>query len=301
MSQLLVAAVIVRENTDSSTLIIRNKLVVMQLGISTYTFGWAFGIPGDSPAHLLNEQDLLDKAAQMGLLLVQFGDNLPLHTLSDERLSALDQRAVAQKTGLEIGARGLTDGMISLYIDLCKRLKSRLLRFVIDTAAYEPSIDTVIAILKNAVPALAKTGVTLGIENHDRLLARDFARIIERIGSEQVGICLDSVNSMGAGERLREVVNTLAPYTVNLHLKDFGIKRLPHLMGFQIDGRPAGQGMLDIPWLVEQVRTQGRCQTAILEQWVVPEENREATIAKEKAWAMESVNYLKSLKSLTGH
>ncbi|RRB04291.1 sugar phosphate isomerase/epimerase family protein [Larkinella rosea] len=268
----------------------------MQLGISTYTYGWAVGIPGDFSYQRLNEQGLLDKAEQLGVRLVQFGDNLPLHTLSVDRLTALGHRARKQKTGLEIGARGLTDDRTEQYLGLCKKLRVKLLRFVIDTDTYEPPVATVIAILKNALPALVKTGVTLGIENHDRLLAREFAHIIEQVGSNQVGICLDSVNSMGAGEGLHEVVRTLAPYTVNLHLKDFGIKRLPHLMGFQIDGRPAGQGMLNIPWLVEEVSRYGRCQTAVLEQWVVPDENREATIAKENEWAIESIKYLTGLR-----
>ncbi len=229
----------------------------------------------------------------MGVRLVQFGDNWPLHELSADQVAVLSQRSVDSGIIVEVGARGLTEGHLEKYIGLTHLLKSRLLRFVIDASGYEPVIDEVVEILRNAVPALTKAGVVLGIENHDRLLAREFASIVERVGSSQVGICLDSVNSMGAGEGLEEVVRTLAPYTVNLHLKDFGIQRLPHLMGFQIDGRPAGKGMLNIPWLVEQVDQYSQCETAILEQWVVPEPTIEATIDKEKAWAEESVNYLK--------
>ncbi|MDQ4141187.1 MAG: sugar phosphate isomerase/epimerase, partial [Bacteroidota bacterium] len=100
-------------------------------------------------------------------------------------------------------------------------------------------------------------------------------------------------NSMGAGEGLEQIVDTLAPYTVNLHLKDFGIKRLPHLMGFQIDGRPAGKGMLNVPWLLDKLTPYGRCQTAVLEQWVIPETELSETITKEEDWAIESVNYLR--------
>ncbi len=271
----------------------------MQLGISTYTYGWAVGMPGNRPPQPLDELVLLDRVVQLGFRLVQFGDNLPLHELPAEQLIELGQQATQGSIRLEVGARGLTDKRLDQYIALTHQLSGRLLRFVIDGKDYEPTVDEVVGILQNALPTLTKAGVTLGLENHDRLLAREFAGIIERAGSAQVGICLDSVNSMGAGEGLLEVVRTLAPYTVNLHLKDFGVQRLPHLMGFQIDGRPAGRGMLNIPWLVEQVNQFGHCQTAILEQWVVPELTIEATIAKEAAWAEESIMYLKESRLFT--
>lgn len=270
----------------------------MQLGISSYTYGWAVGVPGNRPVNPLDEQMLLEKARSFGLRVVQIGDNLPLHEMSADRLKALYQSLDNERVALEIGARGLTEAHLQRYIGLSCSLNSRLLRFVIDAPHYTPSVDEVVRLLQNVQPALERVNLTLGLENHDRLLAREFAEIIERVGSPNVGICLDSVNSMGAGEGLAEVVNTLAPYTVNLHLKDFGIRRLPHLMGFQIDGRPAGQGMLNIPWLLEQVSRHGRCQTAILEQWVVPEPTLEATIAKEAAWAAESINYLQTMSDV---
>lgn len=265
----------------------------MQLGISTYTYGWGIGVPGKTPARPLTELDLLDQARAFGLRLVQFGDNLPLHELPEEQLQALAKQAKEQGLALELGARRLSPEHLHRYLDLAERLEARILRFVVETPGYEPDLPEVIALLREAVPELERKNVTLGLENHDRLKAGEFADIMERVGSERVGICLDSVNSMGAGEGLEQIVDTLAPYTINLHVKDFGIRRLPHLMGFQIDGRPAGQGMLQVPWLLEKLAPFHRCRTAVLEQWVVPEEDLETTIAKEKAWAEESVAYLR--------
>lgn len=265
----------------------------MQLGISSYTYGWAVGVSGHRSTSPMNEQALLDRAVQFGIRLVQIGDNLPLHELSPERLTVLRHQAAQERIDLEIGARGMTARHLDRYINLAASLDSRLLRFVIDQPSYEPTIDEIVGLIREATPLLDRYDIVLGLENHDRLKASEFADIVERVGSANVGICLDSVNSMGAGEGLAEVVQTLAPYTVNLHLKDFGIARLPHLMGFQIDGRVAGQGMLNIPWLVEQIEPFGRCQTAILEQWVVPESDLSVTIAKEERWAEKSINYLK--------
>lgn len=265
----------------------------MQLGISTYTYGWAVGAPGKVPDHPLTELDLLERAKGFGLRLVQFGDNLPLHELPEERLQALARQAKELGISLELGARRLTPEHLHRYLDLAERLGAKVLRFVVEAPGYAPDLPEIISLLKEAVPVLEQKGLTLGLENHDRLKAREFAAIMEQVGSERVGICLDSVNSMGAGEGLEQIVDTLAPYTINLHVKDFGIRRLPHLMGFQIDGRPAGKGMLQVPWLLEKLAPFHRCRTAILEQWVVPEDYLDKTIAKEKSWAEESVAYLR--------
>lgn len=272
----------------------------MQLGISTYTYGWAIGTvmavrPAARPPLPMDEQALIDRAVQFGVQIVQFGDNLPLHELSKTRLTALKQRCQAGQITLELGARGLTPAHLQHYVELANHLGARLLRFVIDAPAYEPAVDEIVAVLRAATPLLHRYGIVLGLENHDRLKAPEFADIVQRVGNGSVGICLDSVNSMGAGEGLAEVVQTLAPYTVNLHVKDLGIGRLPHLMGFQIDGRIAGQGMLNIPWLLAQLKPYGRCQTAVLEQWVVPESSLPETIAKEERWAEMSIEYLKHL------
>ena len=83
----------------------------------------------------------------------------------------------------------------------------------------------------------------------------------------------------------------VGPLTVNLHVKDFCIKRLKHNMGFIIEGSPAGDGMMDLPWLLEQLGD--RCRSAILEQWTPPEIKLEDTLVKEDEWAKKSISFLK--------
>ena len=266
----------------------------MQLGISSFTYGWSVGVPGNSPVYPLDELQLMKKASEFGLSLVQFGDNLPLHEMTSARIERLRFSAEDQGIKLEVGARGLTYPHLLEYIDICGKVKAELLRFVIDKNDYKPTLIEIISTLKRILPVLEEHNITLGLENHDRLKCREFAAILDAVDSSLVGICLDSVNSLGAGEALEQIVGTLAPYTVNLHVKDFGIARLPHQMGFQIDGRPAGKGMLNVPWLLEKITPHARCHTAILEQWVVPENNIELTVKKEEEWACESINYLKN-------
>lgn len=265
----------------------------MRLGISSYTFGWAVGVPGYPPAQPLDEQGLLDEAQALDARLVQFGDNLPLHAMGEARLDTLDARARREGMELEIGARGLTQSHLATYLALARRLEARVLRFVIDDGDYEPTAKEVVATLRDALPEMR--GVMLAIENHDRFGVRTLASIMEDVASPQVGICLDTANSYGAGEGLAEVVAILAPYTLNLHVKDFSIQRLPYKMGFTITGCPAGCGLARVPWVVAQLRPYNRCQSAILELWPPPEATLDDTIAKEAAWARASLDYLRGL------
>jgi 3-oxoisoapionate decarboxylase len=108
-----------------------------------------------------------------------------------------------------------------------------------------------------------------------------------------VGICLDTANSFGAGEGLDQVAGVLAPVTVNLHVKDVAISRLPHQMGFTIEGRPLGRGQLPIRRAIDLVRAERRCRSVVLEAWVPPVANMAETVRRELAWAEESIVTLK--------
>ena len=267
----------------------------MQLGISSYAFGWAVGVAGFPPPSPFNEHDLLEFARTSGLHVVQFGDHVPLHTFEAARIADLRDAAIRDGLTLEIGARGLTAEHVKRHLAIARELHSPLIRFVIDGPGYEPAFEDAVAIVRDAVPLLAAANVTLGIENHDRFPARVLRTMIERIGSRHVGICLDTANSLGAGEGLGHVLDQLAPFTVNLHVKDFAITRVPYAMGFTVAGRPAGRGMLDVPALRDAVAAHGRCRSAILETWTPPESTVAATIAKERRWARDSIAYLKPL------
>ncbi|TLV03216.1 sugar phosphate isomerase/epimerase family protein [Dyadobacter luticola] len=264
-------------------------------GISSYTYGWNVGIEGAMPENPMNELDLVAQTLAFGMKCLQLGDNLPVHTFDPSRQQVLKDLINKNEIRLELGARKLTPEHLQEYMDLCHFFGSPLLRFVIDGEDYEPDLKEVAHIIIHALPTLSRHNITLGIENHDRFKAKELAELMDNIGSNNVGICLDCVNSVGAGEGLTYVADILAPYTVNLHVKDFITRRLPHKMGFITEGAIAGKGMTDLPWLLEKIGKYGRCQSAILEQWVPPAATIEDTCRKEKEWAEIGAAYLKSL------
>jgi 3-oxoisoapionate decarboxylase len=269
----------------------------MRLGISTYTYTWAIGVPGKEPEKRIDAKALLQKAIDIGVHCVQFADNLPLHTLPEHAIDELEAFARQQKIFTEIGMRGLFPELVLQYIAIAKQFSSPFLRIVVDGLDFHPSPQEVIDRIEDLLPDLKQSNIILAIENHDRFTARTFASILEKLGSDQVGICLDSVNSMGAGEGVETVVDILAPYTINLHVKDFQVQRVYHMMGFVVEGRPAGKGMLHIEQLLEKLAPYNKCQSAILELWTPPEENILATIEKENQWAQESIRFLKNIIS----
>ena len=67
-------------------------------------------------------------------------------------------------------------------------------------------------------------------------------------------------------------------------------------MGFNIAGSRLGEGLLNIPMLMDMVLQYERCETAIFEQWVPPELQHEQSVKKEKEWADAGITYLKQLK-----
>jgi sugar phosphate isomerase/epimerase len=267
----------------------------MQLGISSYTYTWAVGVPGSLPSKPVTAIDLVDKAVLSDVKLVQIADNLSLENFTSAELKSLITYAGNKNVSFEFGSKGLTPEHTIKCLKIAERISSPLLRMVIDTPGFQPDMQLIISIIRDLLPEFSSRNIQLAIENHDRFKAREFEKIIESVASDWVGICLDSVNSMGAGEGFETVSDVLLPYTINLHVKDFTVFRVSHKMGFIIEGRPAGKGMLNIRETIERLTAMNRCKSAILELWTPPEKNIEDTVAKEDKWADESIEYLKNL------
>lgn len=261
----------------------------MQPGICSFAFGWAVQL-GRPP---MDELAMIEFARRHGVRVVQVGDNLPVHQMPPERRTAFLRVAGTAGIRLELGARGLTEARLETYLNLCRELGSSLLRFVVDARDYEPPLAEVSALLRNSLPALAAGQVTLAVENHDRFPAVALRRLVDDVASPRVGICLDTANSFGAGEGLAHVAELLAPATVNLHVKDVKIRRLPHQQGFTIQGCRLGEGQLPIRDLLARMRSLGYRGSVILESWWPPGADDDATVAGELAAAEAGVETLK--------
>lgn len=268
--------------------------MTIRLGIGTYAFAWSVGVPGyQQPVQPMSYEGFLQATVDIGLSVAQIADNLPLHMLGASDRQKLRDMAASHNLTVEVGTRGIALDHLHTYINLADEFDSSILRVVVDTADHHPDVPEIIKTLSEILPVLAERNIILAIENHDRFRASQLVTVMQALDSQYIGICLDTVNSFGSLEGPEIVVEQLGQYVVNLHVKDFSIKRLNHNMGFHLEGTPAGQGMLDVPWLLGELNKYGRDYNAIIELWPAPEQDMEATIRKERAWAEESVTTMR--------
>lgn len=268
----------------------------MRLGISTSSFGWAAGVPGYAPPPApLTLEGLLAKAEALGVHVVQIADNARLPQMSDAELAALHEAASRVQITLELGTRGIVPEHLRMYVSLAERLQAPLVRVIIETENPQATTTEIIETLRVVVPDFERAGVLLALENHDRFSAAMLAEMMQRLDSPNVGICLDTANSLGCAEGLDTLLRTLGRWVINLHVKDIRISRPSHHGGFVVEGRPAGQGQLDIPWLLQELRAQGSDPNAILELWLPPAATINESVATEEVWVTESIRYLRGL------
>ena len=146
------------------------------------------------------------------------------------------------------------------------------------------------------MPRLEESGVCLGIENHDRFSAKEYAEMVETVGHPQVRLTVDSVNSLSHEETVSEVLKYMAPYCICLHMKDYVIRRYNGGGGLKVTGACLGTGRLDAQNFYEECRTRSDSDcNVILESWMEPCETLEETLQREEDWAEKSVEYLKCL------
>lgn len=120
----------------------------------------------------------------------------------------------------------------------------------------ESVYDSFVIAFERACEQAAALGVTLGIENHGRLIndGPALVKLVEDVGASNLGFTIDTGNFAWAGHdaaQVRADFEAVLPYIVNVHIKD-GVWR---------DGGflfvPAGEGALPLEWLLRQLAARG--------------------------------------------
>jgi len=253
----------------------------MRLGFSSYAYRWAVGTSDFQPSHPLDGLGLLDKASKLGVEVVQLCDNWPLHHLSSPELDHLKKASRQKGVALEVGTEGLEH--LARYVDLAAELGSRALRLVLGT----DDVALAESALRSALPRCRDRGIVLAVENHFDLASPALVDLLQRVGDPALGVCLDTANSVGLLERPVETIATLAPFALQVHLKDFLVERAP--IGYHVTGRPLGEGWLDVAVLMDALGDAGQRLDFFIESWMDPEDGVEATLTKEEQWMAQSV------------
>nr|WP_289246860.1 sugar phosphate isomerase/epimerase family protein [Galbitalea sp. SE-J8] len=250
---------------------------------------------GAHPRPSFGLDGLLEEASAIGADVLQIADLPAFFAAVPERLDSLRRRAETLDLAIEVGTRGIRATDLEDALKRATLVGARTLRTVLDRGADQPDSLTAIALLRAAVPRLEQAGVTLAIENHDRLSVGRLRDIVVAVGSSRVGVCLDTVNSFAVPEEPGRVIAALAPHAVMVHAKDFRIRRADHGLGLVVEGTALGEGMLDVPALVAAVGGAGSRISIVIESWLAPDASPERLWRTESAWARSGVAVLRAL------
>jgi sugar phosphate isomerase/epimerase len=256
---------------------------VPRIGLGSYACAWSIGMADSLPGQPMDVSAFLHLAAEHGLDLVQIDDNLPLDAVPGNGIS------------VEVGTRGSAPEHLVRYLDLASFFGSPFLRLHTDCGEDRPSVEECVRRFREVLPEFRRRGIVLAVENHDRFRARDLLRLHDEAGGQGLGFCLDTVNSLGCLEDTGRVTEALAPWVVNIHVKDVTVLRDATGMGFLVKGAPVGAGMVDIAGLIERIRTEGKPFTATLELWTPRQASIEDTVALEREWIRLSLEHLRRI------
>ena len=103
-----------------------------------------------------------------------------------------------------------------------------------------------------AEPIARKYKLKIGIETHKDWRTGDFVDWMKKLSSEWVGVCWDIGNNIALCEDPMEQLPALAPYCVNVHIKDMAVEEYKD--GFLLSEVVFGQGFLDLKKIVTTLR-----------------------------------------------
>ncbi|TGN62187.1 sugar phosphate isomerase/epimerase [Paracoccus liaowanqingii] len=267
----------------------------MKLGLGSYAFRWNIGIGDQHPPHPMTAFDLLDEAHSRGLTVVQYADNLPLDRLSDDERHRLARIAADRGMTLELGTQSFDADQVARYLVIGQRIGARILRVALDEADARMPVADLARQLRPLLQDARDAGIRIAIENHFNYPSPRMVELLETVDDPQLGVCLDVANSICAGEWTEETVGLLAPWTINLHLKDYVITPDPHGVGFRIQGVPLGQGRAPLDWVLAQL---GHCPpetSCILEHWLPLGGDPQAARAQERPWLDQTVAHARRI------
>ncbi|HEV7215659.1 MAG TPA: sugar phosphate isomerase/epimerase [Chloroflexota bacterium] len=236
----------------------------MRLGIDSYSLkdqGWdAF--------------QMLDYSASMGLDNVHFSERGNFASLESEYLLRLKAHADSLGLTVEVGMGsfnryaqsfksdlGSGEQQLADMIDAAVAMGSPVVRcfmgMEVDRTGKVPfaeQLEECVRTLRAVAPKAREAGIRIGVENHGGvdLLARELRTLIETVGTDVAGACLDTGNPAYGAEDPLLSAEILAPYVVTSHVRDTRI--WADERGAQAQWAPLGQGNVDLHGILAILR-----------------------------------------------
>jgi sugar phosphate isomerase/epimerase len=236
----------------------------MRLGIDSYSVRWqgwdAFQI--------------LEYAARLGLDTVHFSERRNFASLERGYLTELKARADELGLAIEVGMgsfdrfsasfrpeHGSGEEQLVQMLDAAAVVGSPVVRCFLGTQAdrlgpvpFREHLAECVRTLKAVAPRARELGIRIAVENHGGvdLLARELRWLVEEVGPDAVGVCLDTGNPAYGGEDPVLTAEVLAPYVVTSHVRDSRVWEVAQ--GAMAQWVPLGQGNVDLRAIIAILR-----------------------------------------------
>ena len=261
------------------------------VGLSSYAFFWQLS---DQVSKPLNIHQVLERTAELGVNLFQVCDYAPLESMTTSELEAV--RATADRLGisLELGTKGIHPEHLRKFLHIAGILGASLLRTMFNVPGHSPTAKQAVAIFKEVLPEFEAAGVKIAVETYEQVPTSRILDVIRGVDNPYLGICSDPANTVAALEMPREVIDAVAPYVLNMHIKDFAFTRRDGWVGFTYAGAPLGEGLLDYDYMVSKFQPHHRNINQIVEHWLPWQDSEAETIRLENQWTQHSIEFLRS-------
>jgi len=205
--------------------------------------------------------------------------------------------------GLEAGRNKKAIDDLKRYFKPAKTIGTNILRIVGSSLMFrdqphEPQLKKLAKILREAAEEAESYDITLAYENHIDYTSDEIVGLIEKVGSENLRVNLDTGNALRMFEDPVEASKKLAQYTVATHVKD--ISPIKYNKFYSTRGTPkdwffwasvpVGDGIVDIPAIAQILKDSGYKGVLAVEIDCLKEGYDDEDKAVEK-----SVKYLRSL------
>lgn len=227
------------------------------LGLDTYSLHLHSDVWGDAPAEPLNVFGMLRLARSLGLDGMQTADMGHFSSLSAEDVERFS--ALLREAGMyvEVGTGGASPEKLRPAFDLASTLGARVVRtFLGFGRTWKPSSfcgDRRAAVegLRKSAGLCEEYGVLLAVENHQDLTSAELLSVLDEVGSEKTGVCLDTGNALGVLKDPLAAAKVLAPRTFSVHLKDYRL--FPSRDGCALVGVALGNGDVPLRAILEEL------------------------------------------------
>ena len=144
---------------------------------------------------------------------------------------------------------GTLEAQVTRALKISQIFGAKCMRCILGGDPERPQIEMHVDNMIKAVRALRSrivdSGVKLAVENHGGdLQAREMKMMIEAVGKDVMGVCLDSGNPVWMLEDPHFTLETLIPYAETCHVRDSAVWKVPE--GIAVRWVNMGDGNVDI-------------------------------------------------------